>query len=40
LLPFLIPNRYRKYLLEGARLPDGTLRLFGLMSLLLGWIRG
>ena len=45
LLPFLVPHRYRQYLLEVARLPEGTLRLFGLISILLGlallgWIRG
>ena len=45
LLPFLVPRRYREYLLEVARLPEGTLRLFGLISMLLGlallaWVRG
>jgi len=45
LLPFLVPRRYRVYLLEVARLPEGTLRIFGLVSVLLGlalltWVRG
>jgi uncharacterized protein len=45
LLPFLVPHRYRRYLLEVAQLPEGTLRLFGLISVLLGlallgWVRG
>jgi uncharacterized protein len=45
LLPLLVPHRYRRYLSEVARLPEGTLRLFGLISVLLGlallgWVRG
>jgi uncharacterized protein YjeT (DUF2065 family) len=45
LLPFLVPRRYRVYLMEVARLPESTLRIFGLVSVLLGlalltWVRG
>jgi uncharacterized protein len=45
LLPFLVPHRYRFYLLEVARLPERTLRLIGLIAILLGlalltWVRG
>jgi len=36
ILPFLSPYRLRQALLELARLPDRTLRAFGLGSMLLG----
>lgn len=45
LLPFLMPHRYRQYLLEVAQLPESALRIFGLIAVILGlalltWVRG
>lgn len=45
LLPLLAPRRYRLYLIEVARLSEGSLRIFGLVVVVLGlvlltWVRG
>lgn len=45
LLPLLAPRRYRLYLVEVARLSEGSLRVFGLVVVVLGlalltWVRG
>lgn len=44
ILPFLSPYRMRQALLELARMPDHMLRIFGLVSMILGvlilyWLR-
>ncbi len=44
LLPFLSPHRFRQSLISAAQLPDGALRLLGLLCMLAGlltlyWVR-
>jgi uncharacterized protein len=36
LAPFLLPAQWRNWLLTVCQAPDGTLRLTGLVSMLLG----
>lgn len=36
LLPFLSPRQFRQSLLAAAQLPDGALRLLGLLCMLAG----
>lgn len=36
LLPFLSPHRFRESLLRAASLQDRSLRLFGLVAMVLG----
>ena len=45
LLPFLSPRRWRDTMLAAAQLDDRSMRLVGLVSMMLGvamlyWIRG
>ena len=35
-LPFLYPRRWRRMVAQLAQIDDGTLRLFGLLSMLAG----
>jgi len=36
LLPFISPEKYKRYVVQALSLPDATLRWFGLGSMLLG----
>ncbi|NVK40959.1 MAG: DUF2065 domain-containing protein [Oceanospirillaceae bacterium] len=35
-LPFLYPQRWRRMVVQLSQIDDGTLRLFGLLSMLAG----
>jgi len=44
LLPFLSPRHFRQSLITAAQLPDGALRLLGLLCMVAGlltlyWVR-
>lgn len=44
LLPFISPRRWRETMQQALQLPDNTLRLFGLVALVLGalllwWVK-
>ena len=44
LLPFISPRRWRESMQQALQLPDNTLRLFGLVALILGalllwWVK-
>ncbi|SIT72324.1 hypothetical protein SAMN05216526_1622 [Ectothiorhodosinus mongolicus] len=44
LLPFISPRRWRETMQQALQLPDNTLRLFGLVALILGalllwWVK-
>ena len=36
LLPFSGPRRYRQFMMQLAQLPDGSIRIVGLCSMLAG----
>ncbi len=36
MLPFLAPHRWREMMLQIARMPDNSLRLMGLFSMIAG----
>ncbi len=44
-MPFLAPHRYKQALQQALDAPDHTLRVIGLVSMLIGlfllyWVRG